>query len=343
MHVAREEQAAHQNCSQRQGDICGVVAVVNSSLSGNGAEAVGGGVVVDRAAIMRVQCPAQTSSEEPEFYSRKQLESLMGLEFAEDICPALSGNTAGRYGPEVASYLSSIEVNILNEREEDVVSVNEDVYIIRNHKSGTPLPTIALRAVDDFGQGPAVGVGSREVFAVMFSPDGLFDGNVGVLLDQDIVHLTTTGFATPGTYKAIVEFDQEQIPSLVITVEVKSCDLGEVPSANGTFCEPCTTSTFSFHPDDDLTCHPCPENGDCRSQVILPNEDYWHASPCSKNIRKCLSSDACHNEKRVEKLKQKTQNISNCNISNKEIEEYQQAQCEEASLSSNLLRCWRSL
>ena len=281
---------------------------------------------------MRIQCPAETSSEEPEFYSRKQLESLMGLEFAEDICPAMSGNAAGRYGQEVASYLASIEMNILGEREGDVVSLNEDTYIIRNHKSGTPLPTIALRAVDDFGQDPAVGSNSREVFAVMSSPDGLFDGRVGVLLDQDVVHLTTTGFATPGTYKVVVEFDQEQINSMEITVEVKSCDMGEVPSGNGTFCEPCTTSTFSFHPDDDLACHPCPENGNCETRVILPKKGYWHKTPCSEHIQRCLASDGCDFEDRQQDMIEATKDVESCEFDEESLENYAEAQCREVRL-----------
>ena len=281
---------------------------------------------------MRVQCAAQASSEGPEFYSRKQMESLMGLEFSEDICPAISGNTARRYGPEVASFLSSVQTNILSEKEEDVIQVNEDAFVIRNHKSGTPLSTITLRAVDDFGQGPAVGVGSREVFAVMSSPDGLFDGSVGVPLNLDLVHLTATGFATPGTYKVVVEFDQEQINSMEITVEVKSCDMGEVPSGNGTFCEPCTTSTFSFHPDDDLACHPCPENGNCETRVILPKKGYWHKTPCSEHIQRCLASDGCDFEDRQQDMIEATKDVESCDFDEESLENYAEAQCREVSL-----------
>ena len=306
--------------------------MVNSSISANEAEAAGGGVVVDRAAIMRVQCPAQTSSDAPEFYSRKQLESLMGLEFAEDICPALSGNAAARYGQEVASFMSSVQSHILSEEEEDVVSANEDTYIISNYKSGSPLPAIALRGVDDFGQGPAVGMDNKEVLASMSSPDGLFDGSTGVLLNQDLVHLTTTGFATPGTYKVVVEFDQEQIESMEITVEVKNCDMGEVPSGNGTFCEPCTTSTFSFHPDDDLACHPCPENGNCETRVILPKKGYWHKTPCSEHIQRCLASDGCDSEDRQQDMIEATRDVESCDFDEESLENYAEAQCREVSL-----------
>ena len=331
--------AVHQNCPSRQGDLCGVVAVVNSSVSENEAEAAGGGIVVDRAAIIRVRCPAQTSSEESEFYSEKQLESLLGVEFTEDICPAMSGNTAGRYGPEIASYLSSVQKSILYGDEEDVVSVNEDAYIIRNHKSGSPLPTIALKAVDDFGQDPAVGMDSREVFAVMSSPDGLFDGSLGAPLNLDVVHLTTTGFATPGTYRVIVEFDHEQINTLEITVEVKSCAMGEVPSGNGTFCEPCTASTFSFHPDDDLACHPCPENGNCETRVILPKRGYWHKTPCSTHIQRCLASDGCDSEDRQQDLEEMTEDVDSCEFDEGFLANYTEAQCREVTLWISSRRC----
>ena len=298
----------------------------------NRAGSAGGAVFIDTVAGLRLNCSAESKDQALQFYSGKQRDFMKRLTSVDDICTSWENNSAGRYGRDVATSAIDVRKEIVDEQMEALSLVSGSNYTVHKHRSGEPIPLIVLTAVDELGQGPAVGENSEDVEAVMSSPDGFLAGSVRKTLGMEGTTFSATGFVQPGNYRVLIEFEGADLERFEITVEVKPCDIGEVPSGNGTFCESCNAVSFNFSPENDAECRPCPENGDCSSQIILPNDEYWHASPCSKNVSKCLSADACHNKKRVEKLEQLTRDISNCNISSKEIEEYQQAQCEEASL-----------
>ena len=329
--IAAETKSILQKCRAKLVE-CRVAAVANSILMNNRARSAGGALFIGTVAGLRLNCSDESIEHETRFYSKKQWKSMKRLTSVDDICPSWKNNTAKRYGSDVASSVSYVQKEITDQETGMLRLVNGSKYTIHNHRSGRPIPMIVLTAVDDLVQGPAVNAKQEDIEAVMSSPNEFFVGSVRRSLGVKDANFSATGFVQPGMYKVQIEFKGADLKSFKITVEVKPCEMGEVPSGNGTFCESCSTVSYNFFPEKDMECHPCPENGNCSSQVILPNEEHWHASPCSTNIRKCLSSDACHSKERVEKLEQKTQNILTCNISKERIEEYQQAQCEEASL-----------
>ena len=249
-----------------------------------------------------------------------------GEDLSETDCKVWQMNKAEKYGPNIASFAHRATASIN-------VSTNdaEGNERIKNYESGNPM-TIYLKVEDDRGQRPAIGKNDRYVMATVSSEDQLFKGSPEFLVSEDVAEINITGFAKPGNYTLRIDFEEEGLESHKFEVQVKECAMGHVRHENGDLCVSCSSSTFSFLPETDKTCHPCPENGNCATQVIHPNNNYWHASPCSKKITRCLSSHVCHNRERAKKLERITRAISNCNISNKSIEEYQQAQCEEASL-----------
>ena len=329
--IAAETESVLQKCVA-ESDECGVAAVVDTSMTDNKARSAGGAIHIDKVAGLRLSCSDELKEQGLQFYAEKQWMSMKRLTSIDDICPSWKNNTAERYGPDVATSAFDVRKEITDEETDVLSSVNGNDYTIRNHKSGRPIPMIILTAEDELGQGSVVGENNEEIEAVVSSPDGFFVGSVKVPLEERVTSFSTVGFVQPGIYRIVFDFKGASRENFEIAVEVKPCEMGEVSSGNKTFCEICSVTSYNFSPEEDLLCHPCPENGDCTTQVILPNEEYWHASPCSKNIIKCLSSNACHNEKRVEKLEELTRYISTCNISKERIEDYQQAQCEEASL-----------
>ena len=312
-------------------DECRVAAMTNTSMIDNKAQLAGGAVFIDTAAGFRLNCSDESTGRELEFYSEKRWDSMKRLTSTEVICASWENNSADRYGPVVATSVSDVQKEIADEQTGLSRLVNGSNYTVHNHRSGEPIPMIVLTAMDELGQSPAVGENNKDIEAIMSSPDGFFIGSVRKTLGVEGATFSATGFVRPGNYRVLIEFEGADLESFEITVEVKPCDIGEVCSGNGLFCESCNAVSYSFSPESDAECHPCPENGDCTTKVILPKEEYWHASPCSDKIIKCLSSNSCHNKKRVEKLAQKTRNILTCNVSKERIEEYQQAQCEEAS------------
>ena len=215
-----------------------------------------------------------------------------------------------------------------------VVTDRSSPYRIEGYKSGSSLPTITLQVQDDFRQSPAIGRDFRNMIATVFSSDKLFAGRQSLLLDRRQVEHQAVGFAEPGVYTIVLEFEDDYVETVEIEVEVQKCMIDEVPSISGTLCEKCSATTYSFNPtdDEDLGCQPCPANGNCESRVIAPKDGYWHSSPCSVYIRRCLTSYACNFDDRKAKLQEKTKHMESCDLSPTEVEDYQKAQCAKASV-----------
>ena len=330
MYAVGERDSIYCNCSADE-DGCGVLAVANTQFLENEAEVAGGGIFVDRTDVIRMHCSVQSSQQSFEFYSKKQWLSMQVIDSLEDICPAWRDNTAGTYGPDVATYTFEIEKKIFDEKAEDATVVNGRQYAIRGHRSGKPIPAIILTPVDELGQYPAVGADNRHTVAVISSPEGFFAGSMTVPLDAAAVSVSPSGFAQPGNYTVAIKFEGTDAEDFNITVELRGCSMGEVPSGNGTFCEPCTSSTYSFFPEEDDHCHPCPENGQCETAVILPNSGYWHKTPCSQRIQRCLTPDACESDRRDQGLEEMTADVDSCDFEESFIQNYTDVQCREVS------------
>ena len=263
------------------------------------------------------------------FYSKKQWKAMNTVRSTKDICPAWRNNSADRYGADIASNAVDVRKKIISAQSATVVSMKRNHCEMRNHKSGVPLPLVSLTAVDGLDQCPAVGLDNKEIMATMSSPDGLFDGRMITPLESDVANLTITPFAQPGEYTVIIEFEGGDFEPFEIAVYVRGCAVGEVLSANGTFCEPCSAATFSFLPEEDLECRPCPENGNCESKAILPKQGYWHQIPCSEHIQRCLTPEACDSGDREQKLRNKTEEVETCDFDEQYIDTYTEAQCRE--------------
>ena len=310
-------------------DDCYAAALIDNVFEENTARIGGGAVFVDRVAVIRMHCSANSTKKELSFLSAKQMKQMKVLNSTEDICPTWRDNTAERYGPDIASYATDVQKKIIRQQSTRVISVKRNYYEIRGQRSGASLPVFSLALVDDLGQCPAVGLDNKEVTATMFSPDGLFDGRISVLLESDPATLTATPFARPSKYTIRIEFDGGDFEPFETTVYVRGCAMGEVLSANGAFCEPCSAATFSFLPEDDSECRPCPDNGNCESKAVLPKQGYWHQIPCSAHIQRCLAPEACEYKNREQKLREKTEEVETCDFNDQYVKNYTEAQCRE--------------
>ena len=305
--------------------------MVNTLLTNNKAEDAGGAIFIDTVVGLRANCSDASTEQEVEFYSKRQWKAMTRLTSIDNICRSWKNNSANRYGPDVASYALDVQKKIADEETGVSELADGSLLTIHNHRSGKPIPAITLTPVDELGQGPAVGENNEDIKAVMSSPDGFFVGNVRESLCVKGANLSAIGFVKPGTYEVQIEFEGADLESFEITVEVKPCDIGEVLSGNGTFCETCNVASYNFSPEEDTECQPCPENGDCSSQVILPNRGYWHQTPCSERVQRCLTEEACGSENRKEALAKITRDVESCDFSEQYLQNYTAAQCREVN------------
>ena len=297
------------------------------------AEIVGGAIFVSDIDSIRMSCSANENwQSRSEFYDRTELEALDVLRSADDICQSWKGNQAGAYGDDVGSAGAGVRITVIPDNlHNPVEEVSGNRLVVEEHSSGKPLPAIHMEVVDGLSQGPAFGLERPIVEAVMTSPDNFFTGSIKIEIEEGVGNFSgAVGFGPEGVYECIIDFSERLIESLVVEVHVRGCRLGEVAAANGTVCEPCTSDTYNLQPGNDGTgCHPCPENGDCATHVILSAKGYWHKTPCSENIQECISSEACSSEEREDKLTAATRNISSCEFDEEFKQNYTEAQCRE--------------
>ena len=309
------------------------MALADTQLSGNEASLAGGAVFAGYLEAIRLSCDNTSSDVGLRFYEEKEWKALSQVKSDKDICPSWKGNHGGVYGPNVGTYAATAEMTLNDTNKAVCVSGGENC-VVEGYRVGTDLPTATVELVDGLKQRPAINY--RPVNANMSSPVGQF------LLVSIVVPMergtctfrSIKGFVPPGVYDLIVEFGEKAIKSIGITVRVHNCSVGEFVS-NAGFCETCSSTTYNFRLSATV-CHPCPENGNCESRVITPEDGYWQKTPCSHHFRRCLPASACEFEKRSENLNTMVRDVSSCVFEEEWIEEYTQAQCAE-------VRCFLSI
>ena len=261
------------------------------------------------------------------------LGELEVLESAQDICPEWTTNQADLYGPNIASSARTARgFTFDSDAANSERRVKNNELVSGNHRSGDSLPVLLVEVLDGYGQSPALGEGDAFVQATMHSPDDLFSGRINMLVDEKRKGFPPiTGFQRPGRYKIEMDFEGSKLEPLTFEIEVRSCKLGEFSQENGTLCVPCSGSQYNFDPEA-TTCEPCPENGNCDTNVIYPYAGYWHPTPCSRHVQRCVSREACDFAEREEKLSTATQDLSSCELTKNSKKEYSQAQCKKVYL-----------
>ena len=146
--------------------------------------------------------------------------------------------------------------------------------------------------------------------------------------EADIAGIATIN--SPGNYTVKIEFKEEDLPELILIVNVRRCLIGESTSTDDKLCSPCSATEFNFDPESEQ-CQPCPENGNCTSDVIHPNPGHWHSDPCSDHIQECLTHEACDYEERQQRLVNASRDIHSCEECDAVLlGNYSDAQCRQA-------------
>ena len=309
------------------GTDCPFMALTDTKFFGNKAGVGGGGIFVGYVEAIRFNCSNASLDTGLEFYDEEKRKVLKRLESEADICPSWKGNRGNLYGPEVGTYASNATMTMKNATR-SVCSSGGKECVIDGYRTGEDLPQAEVMLLDGLGQGPATNY--RKVNAMLSSADNEFivGSVVQPMENGSCTFRSIKGSVPPGTYKLKVEFGEKAIKEIWNAVNVPNCSVGEFASAGG-FCTNCSSTTFNFN-HSAKECQPCPENGNCESRVITPNEGYWHKTPCSENLRRCLPTSACKFEGRSENLTDAVSNVTSCHFNETWIEEdYSRAQCAE--------------
>ena len=328
----------YRNCS-KNGYECSVILIIDTQFERNNAISVGGAIFASRLEGIRFQCNTSSKNDNLTFLEEEDWNSLRRVTPDETLCPAWRNNSAGIYGQVVGTFAKMAKMTVEYHGKKTEVLSGEG-YEAPNYVGGDQLPTVTVELLDELKQGPAIVYYGGEVSATLSSSEGFQVGNVSLPVEgQTASFPRMIGFGLPGTYNMTIKFvnryAREITGPLTITVHVRNCTIGEVPVGETKICSNCSTSAYNFDPEAE-ECQPCPENSNCMTRVIIPNAGYWHATPCSVNIARCLTSHACKFDNRLERLTNLTRNMKNCTVNAATIEEYQQEQCAEARDQSRI-------
>ena len=318
---------------------CPFMALTDTKFSGNEAEVAGGAVFAGYLEAIRFDCSDASSDARLEFYEAKEWKALSRLESEKDICPSWRGNYGSVYGSDVGTYAAHAKMTFEKANRSVCVSGKDDC-VIDGYRAGSDLPKAEVKLLDGLEQGPAISY--RPIRANLSSVGGKFMvGSVIMSMEEgNCTFQSIRGSVCPGEYKLTVEFGEEAIENIGITVIVRNCLIGESVSSGG-ICVDCSSTTYNFLPSAS-GCQPCPENGNCTTQVITPNDGYWQKTPCSDQLYRCLPTSACKVEGRTERLTEAVNNVTNCSFDQSMIENYTQTQCAEVSCIASAYRLPRT-
>ena len=313
------------NCSKTGAD-CTLAALVGVAFEENSARRAGGSVFASDLATVRVDCSAVSDEDIEKTYSRDALESMSAL--GSRRCETWTRNAADAYGPDAASYAQLVRKTIRFEDGDRTETVLQSQYTLSNHTSGRAIPTIDIEVLDALEQGPAIGVTEDTVQAIMHSPDEFFNGQILVsLLGGRGTFTGVTGYRRPGRYKILIEFSEMALEDFELEIDVRECSFGEEAAANGLLCKQCSGKTYNFVPGE--RCKECPEGGICTLRFIRPEKGYWHRTPCSRHVQRCLTQRACEFGRRDEDLIDFVEEIESCEFDENDAIDYEAVQCRK--------------
>ena len=287
---------------------------------------------VGYSSAIRFQCGQLKDDDDLLFYKRRQWETFYCLTTKNDLCSAWKGNKAAVYGDQIGSYAVAAELIVESKNDKDI-EWSKKQKIFKNYRSGTILPPIQIRLLDGLGQRYATS--DHDIVATMSSTtDFLADAITMTIKDGAGSFSRIAGNAPSGNHRVVIEFNDETIESLSLTVHVRQCKINEEAS-DDSGCDPCNDSSYNFDPQTGK-CQRCPDHSNCESHMILPEPTFWHPMPCSIHVQKCLASEACKPDG-WEGLKKITDGAENCSFSKKDIDNYREAQCLKVDLDRCLL------
>ena len=308
--------------------VCPFMALAGTQVSGNVASFGGGAVFVGYLEAIRIRCSNVSSDATSVFYDEKELKALHSVHSFDDVCPMWKDNSANVYGPDIATYAVSARMTI-EDASNSVCESGGGECVIEDYRASRKIPAATVMLFDRLEQERATG--HQPVVANMSSAiEGILTGSLLLSMEEgNCTFQSVRAFVFPGEYRLTVEFGETEIESIRVTLIVRNCFVGESMSVAG-ICVDCSITTYSF-PHLGEVCTSCPENGNCQSPVIIPDEGYWQQQPCSVHLHRCLPRSACESEDRSTKLTEAVSNLTSCDFDETWIENYTQAQCTEVS------------
>eukprot|EP00210_Caulerpa_lentillifera_P003978 g3796.t1 len=203
-------------------------------------------------------------------------------------------------------------------------------FVLKNVQSGVPLPKIIVVTIDGLENAHAPPFHEGNAL-MLHSTDGfLLQPVTFSFIDNTCTISGIIGYVKHGNYTIQISPRKDDILEATnLTIVVRKCVINEGLTLDGKFCQVCGNDSYNFHAHNDSGCILCPKNANCLGRYIIPNEGYWHKSPCQDKIKKCIVEEACKLKNREHELLKYMRSFQHCNLTNSSLGEYGEKQCNK--------------
>eukprot|EP00210_Caulerpa_lentillifera_P004014 g3829.t1 len=267
----------------------------------------------------------------------------------EGIKIATANNTLNKLSDEELCSSWVKGWRLIDDREVAIGTFGHTLNLTTNSTSGLPIkiigtrgfeldvvrgtrefPTIIIIAVDAFGNDHVPLLFENEALELS-SPNGCIQ-KLAIFFYENLIGTIPNIFNDISMLTCIVDItskEEDILQSIALIVHSKECGIKEIPSRDKTSCTKCQEDLYNFQFNEEEECVPCPRHANCTMGYIVPNEGYWHKSPCHDQVKKCTIEKACKRSGRSEVLEKLIQNVTNCNIDEITLKEYDKLQCHK--------------
>jgi len=267
------------------------------------------------------------SKQERDLLDNDKLEELSFIG-PDTMCTSWQGKEVGEdYHDGGIGTNGSVWSFSTDSKDEARIVYEDHGFVLKNVRTGEDLPAIYISMLDAFAYRPTPTT-PYSFIVVVSSPEGYFPGEVSVIVSggngtlSDITTLKSSGNYTLNFHPTGVA-----LSSGTLQIRIIDCQLGEELTKGG-LCQECDALSFNFLPKI-RNCTSCPNNANCQGRYIVPEDGYWHQSPCHARVMRCLNEEACQVEQRQNRLQNITQEFSDCSMNNSVPMLYHETLCRE--------------
>eukprot|EP00210_Caulerpa_lentillifera_P004011 g3826.t1 len=127
----------------------------------------------------------------------------------------------------------------------------------------------------------------------------------------------------------IASKEEDILQSVALIVHSDECGINEDLTKDKRSCHKCREGLYNFQPKEVEGCKTCPEGAECNGTYVVPNDGYWHKSPCHSKMKRCIVEDACKTTNRDERIANFSKDSIDCDLDQTRMEEYNDILCQE--------------
>eukprot|EP00210_Caulerpa_lentillifera_P006657 g6360.t1 len=323
----RRPQDVRINCENAD-VLCSRVVLLNTIFRYNIASQTGSAILTTDPRGVLMSC--NYSPQESHFLDQDHL-SLLFVVDPHNVCKSWIGNqlTEKAVGDVVGTYgLVWVLSTDPDEEEAKITYSTDDGFVLQNVKSGAQLPVIHVSIYDAYGNGP-MPTESSSFKIELYSFERYFPGTVNETITGGVGTISDiTSVKPPGNYTLQITPNTVALPVLNLLIRIRQCQVGEESTRGGELCQECDVVSYNFDPKHG-NCTTCPNDANCEGRYIIPNEGFWHKSPCHVKVMRCLNDEACQYRGRQQKLANFTQDFVDCSMNTTTQNTYGVVLCHE--------------